>query len=286
MSIGVSIVLGVYNGEDYLRKCLDSIFAQTFKSFELIVVDDGSTDKTVEILDEIDRDDVRVFHRNHEGVSKTYNFGIDNARGVNIAFIAHDDWWGKELLLTLHNAINNTSKIGVVYGDNFKVNDSMNEVLLPEYNYNKLKKECYINASCVMIRKGVLDRLHIQDGYYFDESLKSAMDWDLWIRLSELCEFKHVAKTLCYRKCHLKQVSRTFKHVQDRWKIFKRYNKITFKDFINMYFLPLLILGKIGFLYRDRSSYRGEKYIKIPKYVLHLLLEIEEKIKREESAEE
>lgn len=79
----ISIIIPVYNTEKYLRRCLDSIVAQTYKDFECIMVDDGSTDASGKICDEYATKDNRfkVFHNTNGGPSKARNFGIDKARG-------------------------------------------------------------------------------------------------------------------------------------------------------------------------------------------------------------
>ncbi|WP_051671532.1 glycosyltransferase family 2 protein [Oribacterium sp. P6A1] len=92
-SIAVSIIMPVYNSEAYLQSCVDSILSQDFDSFELLLIDDGSTDGSPEICDEIARKDsrVRVFHKNNGGICEARNYGMERARGEYIAFSDHDD---------------------------------------------------------------------------------------------------------------------------------------------------------------------------------------------------
>lgn len=91
--INVSIIMPVYNSEKYLEECVNSILKQKFESFELLLIDDGSTDKSSEICDKLASQDkrIRVFHKNNSGISDTRNFGIKHARGTYIAFSDHDD---------------------------------------------------------------------------------------------------------------------------------------------------------------------------------------------------
>ena len=90
----ISVIVPVYNAEKYLRRCIDSILAQTFTDFELLLIDDGSKDKSGEICDEYARKDnrVRVFHKENGGVSSARNLGLDNAQGEWICFCDADDW--------------------------------------------------------------------------------------------------------------------------------------------------------------------------------------------------
>lgn len=92
--VKISVIVPVYNAEKYLRRCVDSILAQTFTDFELLLVDDGSTDASGAICDEYASADarVRVFHKPNGGVSSARNLGLDNARGEWIAFADADDY--------------------------------------------------------------------------------------------------------------------------------------------------------------------------------------------------
>lgn len=90
----ISVIVPVYNTEKYLRRCVDSILAQTFSDFELLLVDDGSTDSSPAICDEYANLDsrVRVFHKENGGVSSARNLALDNAEGEWITFADSDDW--------------------------------------------------------------------------------------------------------------------------------------------------------------------------------------------------
>lgn len=90
----ISVIVPVYNVEQYLPRCIDSILDQTFTDFELLLIDDGSTDKSGKICDKYAEKDsrIRVFHKENGGVSSARNLGIDKARGELISFIDSDDW--------------------------------------------------------------------------------------------------------------------------------------------------------------------------------------------------
>ena len=96
----ISVIVPVYNVEQYLPRCIDSILAQTFTDFELLLIDDGSTDKSGDICDEYARKDprIRVFHKPNGGVSSARNMGLDNAKGEWIAFVDSDDWVNEDFL--------------------------------------------------------------------------------------------------------------------------------------------------------------------------------------------
>lgn len=90
----ISVIVPVYNTEQYLHRCIDSILAQTFTDFELLLIDDGSKDSSGKICDEYAAKDsrVRVFHKENGGVSSARNLGLDNAQGDWITFVDSDDY--------------------------------------------------------------------------------------------------------------------------------------------------------------------------------------------------
>ena len=93
MNPKISVIVPVYNVEKYLCRCIDSILAQTFTDFELLLIDDGSKDSSGEICEEYAGKDarIRVFHRQNGGVSTARNLGIDKAKGEWIYFVDSDD---------------------------------------------------------------------------------------------------------------------------------------------------------------------------------------------------
>ncbi len=103
----ISIIVPVYKVEPYLRKCVDSILAQTFTDFEVILVDDGSPDNSGKICDEYASKDsrVRVIHKENGGLSSARNAGIDVARGKYLGFVDSDDYIEKDMYELLYDNI-------------------------------------------------------------------------------------------------------------------------------------------------------------------------------------
>lgn len=100
MSPVVSIIVPVYNAKKTLKRCINSIINQSYKDWELLLVDDGSTDDSSIICDEYAQQDrrIRVFHKQNGGVSSARNVGLDNAIGEWVTFIDSDDWIEKRML--------------------------------------------------------------------------------------------------------------------------------------------------------------------------------------------
>lgn len=102
----ISVIIPIYNTDKYLRRCIDSIINQDFKDYEIILIDDGSTDNSAAICDGYNQQDkVRVIHKTHGGVSSACNLGIDNASGKYLMFCDSDDYVEKDWISTLYTAI-------------------------------------------------------------------------------------------------------------------------------------------------------------------------------------
>lgn len=141
----ISIIVPVYNSEKHLKECIDSILEQTIKDFELILVDDGSTDNSPSICDSYQKDSrVKVIHKENSGPSQTRNVGIDLATGEYIGFVDSDDFIEKNMYLTLYNkAIKENCDIAFcdfltyTHGKTTLVKTDLNENRV--YNSNEIK---------------------------------------------------------------------------------------------------------------------------------------------------
>lgn len=118
MNIAVSIIVPIYNVEKYIKKCLDSIVSQSLKNIEIILINDGSSDKCGEIIDEyalIDKR-IRVVHQFKSGPSKARNVGVQMASGEFIGFVDPDDWIDKDMFSILYNAASKFEADSVICG--------------------------------------------------------------------------------------------------------------------------------------------------------------------------
>lgn len=138
--IDISIVIPVYNAEKFLKDCIDSILSQTFSNYEIILVDDGSTDSSSSICNEYKNKDSRILYikKTNSGVSDSRNVGLNNAHGEWILFVDADDFLGTSNYLEkmFVFSLNNKNKMAIYQ---YVVNLEGNKE-----NYNK----CYINENC------------------------------------------------------------------------------------------------------------------------------------------
>ncbi|VXD19177.1 putative Sugar transferase-a glycosyl transferase [Planktothrix serta PCC 8927] len=192
----VSVIIRVYNGDRYLAEAIESVLAQTYRPIEVIVVDDGSTDKTAEIAAQF-KDCIRYIYQQNSGPAAARNHGIKIANGDVIAFLDVDDLWSDDKLKLEANYLADNPSVEIVQGliQNLKISHLTNdniEIFEKEYHpYN------YINLGSGLYRKLVFDKIGL-----FDESLRYAEDVDWFIRAWENSISKVVLKqvTLFYRK--------------------------------------------------------------------------------------
>ena len=139
--VDISIIVPIYNAEKYLNKCLDSLTKQTKKELEFILVNDGSTDKTEEIIKEYQDKRIKYFKNKNQGIGKTRNFGISKSSGKYLMFIDSDDYLEKDACEILYKKI---SKEGadLAICDFYKVyeNGKTEEIHLPKFSSTTLKK--------------------------------------------------------------------------------------------------------------------------------------------------
>ena len=138
----ISVIVPVYNVEKYLSRCVDSILSQSFSDFELILVNDGSTDSSEKICDEYGKKDgrVKVIHKKNGGQSSARNAGIKNSIGEYISFVDSDDWISKDYLDYLYLLIKKYN--ADVSSANF-IFTSKENIKFPVYSREKLVKNTY-----------------------------------------------------------------------------------------------------------------------------------------------
>jgi glycosyltransferase involved in cell wall biosynthesis len=180
----VSVIIPTYNRGWVLREAIDSVLAQDFKDFELIVVDDGSTDNTPLILDSYHQE-LMVIRQPNKGVSAARNRGIAAASGRLIAFLDSDDFWLPRKLseqVDFFNSnpdavINQTEEIWIRNG--VRVNPKTRHHKVSGMIFEPSLALCLVSPSAVMIKRSLFDDIGL-----FDENLPACEDYDLWLRIS------------------------------------------------------------------------------------------------------
>lgn len=200
-----SVVIPIYGVEAYISEAIDSILSQTFEDFELLLVDDGSPDDSVDICESFNDSRIRIIRQKNKGLAGARNTGIRNAKGDFIAFLDGDDLWLPEKLEAHIKHFQANPDVGVSFTSSLIINEnseSTNQSLNPKLKnisiLDLLKSNPIGNGSAAVIRKEVLEEIAYsgEDGngalvkYYFDETLRRAEDIELWLRLSIKTDWK------------------------------------------------------------------------------------------------
>ncbi|MGK0328124.1 glycosyltransferase family 2 protein [Polaribacter sp.] len=200
-----SIIIPLYNKFAYIEKAVKSVLAQTFANFELIIVNDGSTDESVNVVQQFTDLRIRIINQPNLGVSSARNKGVNKANYDYIAFLDADDWWDKNFLEEMNRLKEQVPEAGI-YGCNyFHVKNKQNKVSkvgLTEgfksgyINYFETYSKTFavpFNCSFVVVKKQVLLEY---DG--FNHNLKFGEDFDLWVRIALNSKIAYINKPLAY----------------------------------------------------------------------------------------
>ena len=198
----VSVIVPTFNRPETLRVALESILAQSFTDFEIVVVNDAGSEVSAVLNDLSHRDRiVYLRHQVNRGLAAARNTGIEAARGRYIAYLDDDDTYYPDHLETLVSLLQ-TRQCQVAYTDAFcalqRPGDGgyqtveKNILYSCEFDYDRIMVENFIPVLCIMHEKSCLAK-----SGRFDESLKRHEDWDLWIRMSRHFRFTHLARATC-----------------------------------------------------------------------------------------
>ncbi len=199
----ISVIIPAYNAEKTILETIKSLQKQTFSNFELIVVNDGSTDKTLELLSKIEEPRLRVFSYENGGLPVARNRGIAHAVGEYITFIDADDLWTPDKLELQLAALQQSPESGVAYSWTAFIDEKGKFLYAgkpPYFEGNVYPQLLVVNfvasGSNILVRRKFIEFVGS-----FDPSLKSAEDWDYNIRLAAQCPFVVVSKyQILYRK--------------------------------------------------------------------------------------
>lgn len=216
MNPKVSIVIPVYNGEDYMREAIDSALAQTYDNCEIIVVNDGSTDNT-DMIARSYEDKIRYFSKENGGVSSALNVGIENMEGEYFAWLSHDDIYYPEKIQKQLQALQYVGDITApLYGSADILLMPKRQVRhpYPDYIYSLEERQNgvfpvlfgLVNGCTVLIHKSHFERVGM-----FDEKLLTAQDVDMWFRIFRNQKIVYVEEPLIQYRCHSGQGSKVIK---------------------------------------------------------------------------
>lgn len=211
----VSVIMPVYNAEEFLVETINSVLSQTFIDFEFLIVDDGSTDKSMQILKSYNDPRIKVFKNNQNlGYVKTLNNLIELSNGEYIARQDNDDISLPERLEKQVSFLNKNYDIGIC-GSNALVFGELNKKTLVPIEDKKIRAYMIINNPMlhptVMYRKSLFENLNISK---YDESLCPAEDYGMWFEISKKTKLANLPDILLKYRWHKNSTSQIKKNIQ------------------------------------------------------------------------
>ncbi len=261
----ISVIIPTFNRVKVLDRAIRSVLNQTFEDFEILVMDDGSTDNSREMVEGFA--DARIKYEwaeNFGGPAVPRNRGLNLARGEYIAFLDSDDWWHPQKLEVSLKYLERGAD--VVYHDLFRAKKSNQRIFWKKIPARNLKSPIFVdfivnsNAlpnSSVVVRKQIL---HDIKGFAEDRDLIAAEDYDAWLRVAKISEkFKKIPQTLGYYWCGGGNISNPRQVLKNIDALCERYSDS---------FLEFDVLHSNSWLYaQGRSYYLLGSYKKAKKYL-------------------
>ncbi|MBW4641978.1 MAG: glycosyltransferase family 2 protein [Goleter apudmare HA4340-LM2] len=200
----ISVIIPAYNAEHTIVETIQSVQQQTFQDFELIIIDDGSKDRTLELLQTINDERLKFFSYENGGVAKARNRGISHANAEYIAFLDADDLWTPDKLELQLAALQKNPEAGVAYSWTYYLSDSPKKVLFPGnivYFYGEVYAQLLVNNFLASGSNPLICRKVIESIGEFDPACTPCEDWDFYLRLATRCFFVVVPKhQILYRQ--------------------------------------------------------------------------------------
>lgn len=205
MNESVSVIIPAYNAARTIERSLRSVFSQRYPALQIIVVDDGSTDNTAQILQNNYYGVIQYVFQSNGGAAAARNRGLAEATGKYIAFLDADDEWTPDKLCLQYATMENNRSVGLSFTDMSHWENGLlvHRSYLHERKYNfvssgmiydQLLHECFIFTPTVMMRRDIVERVGL-----FDESLRISEDYDLWLRIAKSYEVLYIDTPLLNR---------------------------------------------------------------------------------------
>lgn len=216
----VSVIIPLYAAEKYIAATIQSVLEQTYKNFELIIVDDGSPDKSIEVCQQFTDPRIKIISQVNRGVAAARNNGIRHAQGEYIAFLDADDLWLPKKLEKHVDHLENQPIVGVSFSYSAFIDEVGNPLGLYNATEYKVVTPASIlcrnpigNGSCLVIRREVLEAIRFQDNlygtvedFYFDDDrqLRTSEDAECWLRISIQAnwQFEAIPEVLTLYRLH------------------------------------------------------------------------------------
>ncbi|PSN20738.1 glycosyl transferase family A [filamentous cyanobacterium CCP5] len=219
----VSVLVPAYNAMEYLPETISSILNQTYQDFEIIIVDDGSSDNIKDWAKQLSDSRIRLISQSNQGLANARNTGLANAKGTYIAFIDADDIWRPRKLEKQVGILDEYPEVGLVYTWVALIDE--NGVFQGKFRKNHVHGDVWIKltthnvvecGSVALVRRECFDKVGM-----FDEALpfSCSEDWDMWLRIAAHYNFGLVREPLVYYRNHSNNLSSNWRAMEESFQI-------------------------------------------------------------------
>lgn len=259
-----SVVISLYNKEKHIQSTIESVLAQTFVDFEIVVVNDGSTDGSEAIVKLIKDNRIHYYHQKNQGASAGRNTAISKASGTYIALLDADDLWESNYLETISTLIQSFPNekvfasavtIETAWGKNpsvYSIKDIQDNAIYVLNYFESSSINTILTSSSTVMHRSVFEKIGI-----YNTSIKSGQDTDLWIRLGLKYDIVFINKFLVTYRFGEQSLSNKTKNIADKPK-YDTYTELeatnpALKKFIDLNRFSMAILSKLG---NDQESFK------------------------------
>jgi glycosyltransferase involved in cell wall biosynthesis len=278
-----SIVIPVYNKEKFVAKTIESVLSQTFTDYEIIIVNDGSTDQSEAKISVFKDNRIQYYSKKNEGVALARNFGIEKATADYICFLDADDFWYPTFLETMQRYSSELPE-QKVFAAAIEI-ETKNKTIPAHYSIpstsdfeivnfiNASQKECVLWTSCVCIQKSVFQKVG-----KFDTKIKHGEDTELWIRIGLQFPIVFIHKILARYVYDDKSISRNLNYYFEKY-TFEKYaveekNNSALKKYMDLNRFSAIIKCNLNGDWKTAQEIYSEIDLKNLSYKRRILLEL------------
>lgn len=287
-----SVIIPLYNKENFIENTIQSVLSQTFQDFEIIIINDGSTDKSEQKV--LQFTDARILYctKENEGVSTARNFGIEKAASDYITFLDADDYWYPDFLSVMFKKIN-TFPDQKVFAGGIEIETSK-KIFPAQYSIQKTNdfeivnyfkaslKETIIWTSCAVFHKSIFEEIGV-----FDPKIKSGQDTDLWVRIGLIYDILFVWRIMAryvYDENSLSKNDNLLKYKMNfsKFSVLEKTNP-DLKYFLDLNRFSLAVKSKLindkslfDYYYKDidlnKIGFKKRILLSLPSFLLKILI--------------
>lgn len=271
----ISVIIPAYNASRFIKETIDSVLQQSYSEFELIIVNDGSTDDTLQLVKEMQTNDARIklFDKENEGVCKARNDGYKISKGEFILFLDADDVLDQSMFDKCISIFQTSESIKAIYtkGQIIDQNSKQQEIFLEaktivnEIDMLEWKEGFMPTPSCTLLKRSVVDNIGL-----WDPAFSTAADQDFFIRVSNFCSIMAIDEVLFYYRVHPNNMHQNISLMEkDHIGVFRKAEKnklFKTKSFKNKCFSHLYLILAGSWWHDGKNKMKAIKFILLSIY--------------------